>query len=99
MATVTTKQCDVYGTTKPEIHRYRVTITLLPGDNLPAQKPVYEKEADLSGRAMERLVRWIDKGMSPPRQRGEGSPKPAKDVPGQVVSEDLAGKAETSSDE
>jgi len=64
MAEVTIKQCDVYGS--PKADSYRVTVTTRQGDGEP-DTDIIKKEVDLSPRALARLEKFIEKGVTPPR--------------------------------
>ena len=61
MADVTLRKCDVYGSTK-DVKRYRVSVHELDGDGALIEK---NRTADLSPRAYARLLRFIDKGVTP----------------------------------
>lgn len=82
MATVELKQCDVFKTHK-DVLPVNVTVGC-QGTEL------YNATVDMSPRAVQRLRHFIQRATSPPPPRKMGE-KPAKDVPGQAVIEDVAG--------
>ena len=60
MAEYTGKKCDVFGTLK-NVRRFGVVIRDVADNN-----NVYENAADLSPRALERLLKFVRRGISPP---------------------------------
>ena len=62
MGTRTVRDCDVYGTTK-EIRRFTVEITDIESDPITILSGY---EVDLSPRALARLRKFIERGVTKP---------------------------------
>ena len=55
--------CDVYGATEG-VNRYKITI-----DKASYPEPIRTFELDLSERALDRLIKKIEDGTTPPSKR------------------------------
>ncbi len=69
MATVTTKQCDVFKEIGEDVHTY--TLKLCREDGV-AEINILEKNGDLCPKALKRLVKCIKTGTTPPGGKGKG---------------------------
>lgn len=66
MATKNLTVCDVYGTTR-DVTSYAIRLVVLGGEQ--DAECVDEAKADLCPRAYGRLLRFIERGVSPPPPR------------------------------
>ena len=71
MGTITTTNCDVFGTIK-DIKKYRIHMYKCDsaGNKMEGNAPDdLDRKHDLSPAAVKRLVKFISRGCSPPKRK------------------------------
>ena len=58
--------CDIFGTIRPPIDKYRISIRKVTATADTEVPPVLEVERDLSVRGLKRLVLFVARGINPP---------------------------------
>ncbi len=67
MATVTKKQCDVFGTLN-NVRSFRIKV-LEASEDSDGYVAMRSFDVDMSPRALARLVKFIDRGTTPPSKK------------------------------
>lgn len=71
MATQTYKICDVFGTWK-DVREVTISVTEIGMVENGEPKTILNKAVDLSPRALERLLKKVETGTTPPKKRSDG---------------------------